>query len=79
MPEHYSIARNADGTWVIRAEGRDVLQCDCESDAVKTVQEADALAEKLANADPKQDTSASRSSIVRLSLDGGRKSNSRRT
>jgi hypothetical protein len=79
MGEHYSIARNADGTWVIRVEGRDVLQCVCESDAVKTAQEANALAEKLANANPKPDTSASRSTIVRLSLDGGRKSDGRRT
>jgi hypothetical protein len=78
MREHYSIARNADGTWVIRAEGRDVLQCACESDAVKTTQEADALAEKLANASPKPDTSASRLTIVPRSLDR-RKSNGRRT
>jgi hypothetical protein len=80
MRQHYSITRNADGTWVIRAEGRDVLQCASESDAVKTAQEANVLAEKLANATPpKPDKSASRSTIVRLSPDGGQKFNGRRT
>ena len=78
MQEHYSVARNADGTWVVRVEGRAVLQCVCESDAVKTAQEADVLAKKLANATPpKPDKSANRSTIVRLSLDGGQKSNGR--
>jgi hypothetical protein len=63
----------------LRAEGRDVLQCVCESDAVKTAQEADVLAKKLANATPpKPDKSANRSTIVRLSLDEGPKSNRRR-
>ena len=77
MREHYSIARNADGAWVIRAEGRDILQCVCESDAVRTAQEAEMLAKKLANVTPPADKSAYRSTIVRLSLDGGQKSNGR--
>ena len=79
MGHHYSIVRNADGTWVIRTEGRDILLCARKSDAVKIVQAANVLAEKLVNATPKPDTSANRAGIVRLSFDGGRKSNCRRT
>jgi hypothetical protein len=44
MQHHYSIARNADGTWVIGAEGRGILQCANEIDAVKTAQDANELA-----------------------------------
>jgi len=48
MWQRYSIARNADGEWVVRAEGRDLLLCARKSDALKAAKDANALSDNMA-------------------------------
>jgi len=56
MRQHYSIARNADGEWVVRAEGRDLLLCARKSDALKAAKDANALSESPATRVPHAST-----------------------
>jgi len=65
MRQHYSIARNADGEWVVRAEGRDLLLCARKSDALKAANDAKALSQNLASGAIKGEAASPSTSPIR--------------